>query len=227
MGLGDKVPWRLRTAVREAASRLVFPWAMQLATRNMKLFPSARLLRALRFGWNNNSFAAGEYFLGELYRRVPLSRGPILECGSGLTTIALAMLAVQYGLEVWSLEHSMEWLERIVPVLNRYDLDAVHVCYAPLRDYGGFEWYTLPESLPGSFSLVACDGPPADSALGGRYGLLPVMRDRIARGATILLHDAHRESEQTIVRRWLAEADMTLEMRITPRGAIAVFSLPK
>lgn len=73
---------------------------------------------------------------------------------------------------------------------------------SPLKDYGDFCWYDAPlESMPDSFSLVICDGPPG-ATKGGRYGLVPFMRDRLRSGCVILLDDAEREEERTIAARW-------------------------
>ena len=58
------------------------------------------------------------------------------------------------------------------------------------------------------FALVVCDGPPADT-VGGRYGLVPIMRDRLAPGCAILLDDAEREHERAIARRWQLELGAT------------------
>ena len=44
-------------------------------------------------------------------------------------------------------------------------------------------------TLPGQFALVVCDGPPSGT-LGGRYGLVPVMREHLQPGCVILLDDA-------------------------------------
>jgi hypothetical protein len=58
--------------------------------------------------------------------------------------------------------------------------------------------------MPGRFALVVCDGPPYDTK-GGRYGLVPRMRERLQPGCVILLDDAYREQERAIARRWKAE----------------------
>ena len=58
--------------------------------------------------------------------------------------------------------------------------------------------------MPRSFSLVICDGPPSRT-LGGRYGLVPVMRTRLKAGCVILLDDAEREHERQIARLWQTE----------------------
>jgi len=81
----------------------------------------------------------------------------------------------------------------------------VFLCVKPLKDYTGFSWYDPPlESMPVSFALVICDGPPADT-VGGRYGLVPIMRQRLKPSCIILLDDAVRDQDQEIAKRWEAE----------------------
>jgi hypothetical protein len=78
---------------------------------------------------------------------------------------------------------------------------------APLKSYAGYSWYDPPLSRwSRNFSLVVCDGPPADTP-GGRYGLAPIMREHLAPGCVILLDDAEREPEREIAQRWSAELD--------------------
>jgi hypothetical protein len=62
-----------------------------------------------------------------------------------------------------------------------------------------------------SFALVVCDGPPG-STKGGRFGLVPIMRERLEPGCVILLDDASREQELAIARRWEAEIGASFEI---------------
>jgi hypothetical protein len=64
--------------------------------------------------------------------------------------------------------------------------------------------------MPDSFPLVVCDGPPG-STKGGRYGLVPIMREWLKPGCVILLDDAGREQERAIARRWEAELGASSE----------------
>ena len=131
--------------------------------------------------------------------------GPILECGSGLTTLILGAIAQKRRLTVWTLEHNEKWAQRVRRFLGRYGIRSVNILVCPLRDYDNYSWYDPPlEKLPRAFGLVVCDGPPHDTR-GGRYGLLPVMGDRLPAGTTILLDDAGRAPERKIAERWAEE----------------------
>lgn len=65
--------------------------------------------------------------------------------------------------------------------------------------------------MPDRFTLVICDGPPG-SIRGGRYGLVPIMKERLKPGCVILLDDAAREQEQTIAGKWEAELGASSEI---------------
>ena len=71
--------------------------------------------------------------------------------------------------------------------------------------------YIQPNSMPDKFGLVICDGPPGNT-IGGRYGLIPVMRTRLSKGTLILLDDASRPDEQNIAERWRQELNAIAEI---------------
>src|SRR5262249_50220101 len=127
--------------------------------------------------------------------------GPILECGSGLTTFLLAFASRH---TVWSLEHLGEWQRRIPSLLNWTGTSA-NLLLSPLQRYGSDDWYAIPAGMPSNFRLVVCDGPPG-STLGGRYGLMPVLGHKLQDGATILLDDADRPEERSVLEQWEKEA---------------------
>ena len=150
--------------------------------------------------WGNEGFSASPEYLAAIAAAVRETSGPVLECGSGLSTIVIAIEGERYGVDAYSLEHDPLWLARTRAELGRHRLARVRLLDCPLRSYGEFAWYTVPDELPDSFSLVICDGPPADTC--GRYGLLPVLGDRIY--GEILLDDATRAHEEWVISTWAA-----------------------
>jgi predicted O-methyltransferase YrrM len=133
-----------------------------------------------------------------------LCSGQILECGSGLSTVLLGIIAKQKGTRVIALEHNEAWAAKVKAQLRRVGVNSVLIDLAPLRDYGDFTWYSpteAPHLQASPFELVICDGPPG-STRGGRYGLVPVMRNRLKAGTTILLDDGARPQEQDVARHW-------------------------
>ena len=205
------VPAPLKRAAKEALlDRTLRNAIRRVADLPLGVVPSRELLGDLLVGWGNEGFAAQTDYLEEVSRQAARTSGPVLECGSGLTTIMLGLLAGRRGVQTWSLEHFPEWQARVTSVLERFEIPNVHICSAPLRSYGEFAWYDPPlAELPQEFQLVICDGPPGSTA-GGRYGLLPVMGERLPAEAVILLDDATRPGEVEVLRRWTSETKLSV-----------------
>lgn len=174
---------------------------------------SGNVISDLVYGWGNADWSGQDEYLRECVKHALVSKGPILECGSGLTTVLLGVIAQRVGTKLWSLEHLPTWGERVRQCLRRYGITSVELCTEPLKNYGGFDWYAAPlASMPIDFALVICDGPPS-ATRGGRYGLVSVMKRSLAPGCIILLDDAEREQEQAVARRWLLELPSGCERR--------------
>ena len=218
---------RLRSIVRSAISTpikrlllaihryFVFRLAIRRFIRNPEscASPGNPVLIDLIYGWGNESWSALDEYLADCIRHALNSSGPTLECGSGLSTILVGIIAKKRGYSHWALEHSQEWALRVERILTRYAIDStVVLCINPLKDYGEFCWYNPPlKSMPGAFDLVICDGPPS-STKGGRYGLVPIMKKRLRPGCTILLDDGEREQERTVADRWNTECDASFHI---------------
>ena len=80
--------------------------------------PSRELLVKLRTGWDNQGWDAKLEYLEEILRRALVTEGPVLECGSGMTTLLLGELAGKRGVETWSLEHHDGWHRRVSKTIN-------------------------------------------------------------------------------------------------------------
>lgn len=197
-------------------------------TPEAALDPELGLLSQLIYGWGNEGWSAREEFLVAALRHALCTKGNILECGTGLSTLLLGIIAQQNGRCLWSLEHSRPWGRKVRDELRTYRIDSVNMFVKPMKDYGEYTWYDAPlDKLPGNISLVVCDGPPG-STPGGRYGLVPVMKRRLAPGAVILLKDGIREGEQAIASRWveetgadgelIGEVDPYIELRLPRRS---------
>jgi len=213
---------RLKAKARE----LLNDYKLGHAVRAIRRLPAGQVpdrqtLIELVTGWSNDGFVARVDYLQEVARRAAATDGPILECGSGITTVLMGLLTQGRNTEVYSLEHHPEWHRKVESVLKRNGLANVHACFSPLRDYGDFDWYDPPlENLPTKFSLVVCDGPPG-STKGGRYGLLPVMGSRLPTNSVILLDDTDRPEEQAIMDRWKTESGLQDET-VNEQAAFAV-----
>jgi hypothetical protein len=154
------------------------------------------------FGWGNERWTAEAPYLSEVIRAAEKSRSSILECGSGLTTLMMGAIATRRGIQLHALEHNPEWHARVTEAVAAFGLTNVTVHLAPLKDYGTFDWYDVSlEALPSDFSLIVCDGPPGVTR-GGRSGMLPIMRAKLAKTFSILIDDTNRDGEGQLARQW-------------------------
>ena len=169
-----------------------------------------RLLSRLVFAWGNFGYSASIRYLQQVERLFRESNGAVLECGSGATTLLLALLAEKYDRYVWTFENHDEWGRHIRTVLRKLELKNLTVCHTPLRSYGEYDWYIRGPicSFPRDFGFVVCDGPPG-GIQGGRYGLLPIMNEYLRSDCRILLDDTHRRREKELIYRWSAERRLT------------------
>lgn len=184
-----------------------------------RLLRDDALLRRLYYGWGNGTWTVQNEYLRACCRRIMDKEAVnILECGSGLSTILFAVFSQRYGVTITTLEHLPHWSEKVQSTLKRLGLDSVSVYTAPLRSYGDFHWYDPPfEHIPDTFDTVICDGP-LGKTLGGRVGLLPVMKNHLDPQCMILLDDGAREDERHIAGRWSQQlgTDYELHGKIKP-----------
>lgn len=173
-------------------------------------------------------------------------RRRIVELGGGVSTVLLARLLAQGGQEsdpdrrLTTVEHDAGWARWLTGQLDREGLGRfAGVVHAPLvpheRAVDGLSWYDadaletgLDAALRGGpIDLLIVDGPPA-WAQGfelARYPALPVLQDRLAAGATVVLDDVDRAGEQQVLRRWADETGTVFAPR-SPHTGVAVAGLP-
>ena len=217
------IPAKIKRPAKSVLLAYIFRQTMrEIAKLPPGEIPSREVLKKLRLGWDNQGWDAKLDYFEEIARRAVTTKGPILECGSGLSTLVMGYLAGKRDVEVWSLEHNSDWHRRVSNVMKRYRVPGLKLCLAPLRDYGEFNWYDPPlATMPEKFSLVICDGPP-DLAHGGRYGLLPVLGGRIESGSVILFDDAREPGQPEVLQRWAAENGVSVELRETDEVSFAL-----
>jgi hypothetical protein len=206
------LPVSSRRFLRMRHRDFVFGRAMEKFLKNPEaaLASECGVLPDLIYGWGSDWSALDEY-LTECLRHALVCNGPILECGSGLTTILVGAIAKTRNNTMWSLEHLPEWGERVTRLIRKYGIDSVQLSVRPLKDYPEFTWYDPPlDFMPDRFTLVICDGPPGGTR-GARYGLAAVMNERLNPGCVILLDDAAWETQQKTAARWSEELGGTYE----------------
>lgn len=158
----------------------------------------------------------------------------ILECGSGVSTLVLASACRRNGHgRVVTLDHDPEFAAQTRRRLAAHGLDAwAEVRDAPLEpvEVSGHvsDWYRLAEVPPGPFELVLVDGPPGADSGGSRRPAIPLLRDRLADGATVVLDDAARPHEREIVREWVAAHPELRQRRLRhEKGAVVLTVGPR
>ena len=159
----------------------------------------------------------------------------VLELGSGLSTLVMA-----YALEA-SGQGEMFALEDVAPhaaatrrLLAEHGLaERARVLDAPLRqwewDGRQLPWYSL-TNLPAdaAFDFLLVDGPAGYLGPSIRYPALPLLQERLAQNARILVDDTNRPDERAMVERWLAEIPglQRDERRTNPRFAVLCYARP-
>jgi predicted O-methyltransferase YrrM len=165
-----------------------------------------------------------------LLAEVGRGRRRIVECGSGVSTIALARALHGCGGRLHSLEHDPGWAAFVVAWLQRERLDEIAtVIEAPLRAHrlalDETEWYDqdavsrLPQS---GIELLLVDGPPAGEPgqARSRYPALPALSDRLSADALVVLDDVDRPGEANVLAAWERETDYRFERLAAERIAI-------
>lgn len=199
----------LKTIIQHIKNKIIFSSAMKkfINHGNHNDIPE-KLINDLIEGWGNKDWSARNDFIRVSIKEASKCKGTILECGSGLTTLLIGIVAGKNGRELWSLENSTAWAARVRKHLKKYGISNAYLCLGDLKNYGEYEWYGPSMKLiPDNISLILCDGPPA-SVKGGRYGVLPIMRGKLGKGCVILLDDYNREDEQRIMDRWIREYEL-------------------
>ena len=200
------LPIRLKRTLRRQHRRYVFARAMRryIKAKNTEEITDD-LLGELIYGWGNAGWSAKEEYIKEILRYSYEGKGPILECGSGLSTILCGNIADTVGREIHTLEHMPLYANQVSETLKRYGIKSVRLHVTDLKNHGSFSWYDPPmETMPRDFSMVICDGPPGGTP-GGRYGLLAVMKGYLRSGCVIVLDDANRSEEAEILSLWAEE----------------------
>jgi hypothetical protein len=198
--------WRAfaRTAKRPVLAALL----VRMRTMEIEDLCDPRLLRRLRWAWANPNSGAVEY-LAAVAKAAATTKGTVLECGSGLSTIVAGAISQRTGNPVVSLENSTWWARHVHWCLRLARAQNVDYRVRALRSFGDFDWYDLGTPVD-DVSLVICDGPISTSP-GGRFGLLPVCGSSLAPNARIFLDDFERPSERTVVQRWSDEFGWSIE----------------
>jgi len=136
----------------------------------------------------------------------------IVEASSGISTLTCGYSLKKLGKgQVISLEHDGHFREISQGNVKSYGLaDIAHVFHAPLVTHKingeSWLWYdTNATQLPEVIDMIVIDGPPKRTQAQARYPALPLLIERLKVGGVLILDDAARKSEKSVVKRWEQE----------------------
>lgn len=102
----------------------------------------------------NNNYAADTEGLMMVAGLARKARGPIIETGSGLSSVIMATVTDE---TVYSLEHVDHYAAQTLAWAEEAEVSNLGICCAPLKDC----WYDVGKfDLPNKFAVGFCDGPP-------------------------------------------------------------------
>jgi hypothetical protein len=156
----------------------------------------------------------------------------VIECGSGWSTLWLALAAKRFELSgrVVALEHAAKYARITEELLEAHGAEAfADVRLAPLEsmelDGRPWRWYSPAawEDLA-RCSVLLVDGPPGKSNRHARFPAVPALASRLERRVVVALDDARRTGEREIVRAWQS-MDLGLELLDTKlaKGAVVLY----
>lgn len=134
----------------------------------------------------------------------------VVECGSGASTVLLAMVVREHGLatRVVALEHDERFRSATQAMLDHHDLaDVVELRAAPLATTSLADhptrWYAE-HTLEGldDIGLLLVDGPPAWTGEDARFPAVPLLRDRLTPTAVVVADDTVRDQDRRVAERW-------------------------
>lgn len=137
----------------------------------------------------------------------------VVDLGSGCTTLWMATAMRAYGIEgqVIALDHDENYAQLTRDALVAHGLEKFAVVrHAPLTtlELGGEEWpwYDL-DALADltRCDLLVVDGPPGGLRAHSRYPAVPMLADRLAPQAVVVVDDYARLDENAMVTRWRDE----------------------
>ena len=199
--------WKIGQSYREHRIKALYT---RMAALRDGMFPDTALLRQLKWWWGNPGYTSTIDYLAAVWSASAKSDGPILECGSGLTTLVAGAVAAKNGTRLVVLEHHQPSYDRMIKILEQLKLTHIQLLYCPLTSFDGFDWYdTHDHMVPEKVALVICDGPPG-SVPGGRYGLIPLMQHTFDQTTRILMDDTHRRKERAVIRCWYKEPSLEI-----------------
>jgi hypothetical protein len=154
------------------------------------------------FKYAGNPYAGDPGVLAVCTRLARNCRGPIIEAGSGLSSVFMGAVSTD---KVYSLEHVEHYAAQTLAWCEEASVANVGICCAPLKDF----WYDLDKfELPQKFALGFCDGPPRFNGTRMRF-----FEELASRCSAVLVDDMNTDHQYVrSVHEWAAAHGKTVTM---------------
>ena len=188
-------------AVQKATERVIHELRAYI---NIRPFTGERLV-------GTDLWAMDAVFAENLVQQVNQRPGQVVELGSGHSSVLIAQRLAYLGEgHLTAVDHLEEFAGRTRGWLADHDLgDVADVVHAPLAEHAiegeTYPWYAmevLETRLPERIDLLVVDGPPGTTGPDARWPAVPLLLDRLADDAVILLDDGDRAEETRIAHAW-------------------------
>lgn len=212
MRIQDIIPESVRKFLLDTHQSWLWPKVLEEYKKEIEgnRIPSEKLIKKLVYAWGNQGFSAQIDYIKTCINKTINSEGLIFECGSGLSTILLGIIAKKQNREMVSFEHIDFWAKRIQKELDKNKISNNTIYTRGLKDYGAFAWYDIDNFDCGKIGLCICDAPPGNTK-GGRRGFFYLFKDHLLPNSIILVDDTIRKDEQKMIQEWEKEKPMTVE----------------
>lgn len=187
------------------------------------LIPDIKLTQKLIFSWGNEGYSSQTDYINTMIKFATETNGLILECGSGLSTLLIGVIAKNRKIGMVSFEHIPAWAGKVKKELDKYGLTHNEIYVRPLINYGDFDWYDIDNIDIPEIRLCICDGPPGNT-FGGRKGMLFLFKEKVTSGAIILVDDTIRKAEQKMIKQWqkILPIDVVFKGRNDPHAILII-----
>lgn len=159
--------------------------------------------------WGDPLNQSAESYLRSCLAHAVQSRGPILQCGASVLTLALGALcnaSEQREKQLWCLEDDVHWANTLRSWLTQYRIADAHVITSRAHLFDGYVWYAVDTArLAKDIGLVLCDG--ARATPGGIIGAVNRLPSRLAPDFTLLARKVTRADDLKALHLWAKTHD--------------------
>jgi hypothetical protein len=163
-----------------------------------------RLVADLFAYWGDPLQQSDERFMRSCLAEARVADGPILQCGTSLTTLVLGAICDQspeQKKQLWCLEQDSHWANLMRSWLTEYQVGSAHVIHSRARLFNDYVWYSLdPNRLAKKYQLVICDGGRA--TVQGAIGAISRLHRRFAEKFVILIRNVTSQTDMKHLATW-------------------------